>query len=84
MKTTTQDQVKKLQEPRSPSGIRFRLKPNGCVEIVTGNRFEIINLENGETVGGNVTHLEEVRKKAIDFAFDDEIRIAPDLPFCGK
>lgn len=48
---------------------RFRLKPGqGLVEIVTGDRFEIINLANLETVGGNVTHLPAIRWQAIEFA----------------
>lgn len=48
---------------------RFRLKPGqGLVEIVTGDRFEIINLANLETVGGNVTHVPAIRSQAIDFA----------------
>lgn len=52
-----------MEEPR------FRIKPNGVVQITSGHgRFEVINLDNGETVGGNFHHSEEVRKKAIAFA----------------
>jgi len=47
----------------------FKLKLDGCVQITSGiSNFEIINLDNGETVGGNVTHLEPARKAAIKFA----------------
>jgi hypothetical protein len=47
---------------------KFRIKPDGCLEIVTGDRFEIICMDSGNTVGGNVTHEEPVRKQGILFA----------------
>jgi hypothetical protein len=48
---------------------KFRIKPDGALEITTGigDRFEVINLVNGETVGGNATHTDEVRNQGIAF-----------------
>jgi hypothetical protein len=54
------------------SNTTYRLKPGqGLVEIVTESLFEIINLANGKTVAGNVTHIPSVRDRAIDFGMSE-------------
>lgn len=56
-----------IQKAR-PMNPKFRIKHDGDLEIVTGASFEVINMANEETVGGNVTHEAAVRQQGIHFA----------------